>query len=127
MGMVGSNGNPYKRPLRNSIGKSLIEGTTGDYQETFEETKTVESKTESGTITPNATNETKYVKPICHTGYVFEIEDTLVVASSMANAITLYCEKKNRREDYIKNVKRIGCGKEGNFGTSVNYEAIIEG
>ena len=115
------------KKMRNATANRLtFADVTGNLEEVFEDTKTVESKSESGTITTNATDgETKYVKPICHTGYVFEIEDTLVVASSMANAITLYCEKKNRREDYVKNVKRIGCGKE--FGTSVNYEAIIEG
>ena len=115
------------KQLRNRTANKL---TFADVTGNYEETKTVESKSESGTITTNATNETKYVKPIepnYHIGYVFEIEDTLVVASSMAKAIELYCEKKNRREDYVKNVKRIGCGKEGNFGSSVNYEAIIEG
>lgn len=114
------------KQLRNRTANRL---TFADVTGNYEETKTIESKSESGTITATD-DKTKYVKPIepnYYTGYVFEIEDTLVVASSMANAITLYCEKKNRREDYVKNVKRIGCGKEGNFGSSVNYEAIIEG
>lgn len=114
------------RQLRNRTANRL---TFADVTGNYEETKTVESKSESGTITVTD-DKTKCVKPIepnYHTGYVFEIEDTLVVASSMAKAIELYCEKKNRREDYVKNVKRIGCGKEGNFGSSVNYEAIIEG
>lgn len=130
MAMVDSKGNthrnPYKRPLRNSIGDSLIASTTSDYQETFEETKTVESKTESGTITTNATNETKYVKPIepnYHTGYVFIVEDRLVVASSIANAIELYCEYTNRYEKDITNIRRIS-----NEKTCISsYEAIIEG
>lgn len=119
------------RKMRNATANHLsLSDVTGNCEETFNDSKTIEDKTESGTITTNATNETRYVKPIkpnYHTGYVFEIEDTLVVASSMAKAIELYCEKKNRREDYIKSVKRIGCGLVGNFGSSVNYDAIIEG
>ena len=114
------------KKLRNATANRLTM-TFADVTDNHEETKTVESKSESGTITTNATNETKYVKPICHTGYVFEIEDTLVVASSMAKAIELYCLKKHRTEEYIKNVKRIGCEANSNYGSGINYDAIIEG
>lgn len=120
------------KKMKNATANHLtFADVTGNLEEVFEDTKTVESKSESGTITTNATDgETRYVKPLqppYRTGYVFEIEDTLVVASSMAKAIELYCLKKHRTEEYIKKVKRIGCGVEGNFGTSVNYDAIIEG
>ena len=75
-----------------------------------------------GVTNTNAT-ETKYVKPIYHTGYVFIVEDRLVVASSMTKAIELYCEYTNRYEKDITNIRRIS-----NEKTCISsYDAIIEG
>lgn len=80
-----------------------------------------------GVITTNAT-ETKYVKPICHTGYVFEVDKKLVVASSIANAIALYCADKGCSETDVTNVKRLGIDFTTYYGCEgTDYNAIIEG
>lgn len=112
------------KQLRNRTANKL---TFADVTGNYEETKTVESKSESGTITTNATNETKYVKPIYHTGYVFEVEKKLVVASSMANAIALYCADKGCRETDVTNVKRLGIDITHYGYEGIDYDAIIEG
>ena len=112
--------------MRNATANHLaIADVTSNFEEVFENAKTLESKSESGTITTNATNEIKYVKPKWHTGYVFIVEDMLVVASSMAKAIELYCEYKKRKEKDIINVQRISNGKTCILDT--NYDALIEG
>ena len=105
--------------------KNTISNVTGNCKETFNDSKTIEDKTESGTITTNATNETRYVKPIYHTGYVFIVEEMLVVASSMAKAIELYCYYTEKDEDEVKEVRRLSNGRTSVLDMS--YDAIIEG
>lgn len=113
------------KQLRNRTANRL---TFADVTGNYEETKTIESKSESGTITTNATDgETKYVKPIYHTGYVFEVDKKLVVASSMANAIALYCTEKRCRETDVTNVKRLGIDITTYGCEGTDYDAIIEG
>lgn len=79
-----------------------------------------------GVISTNAT-EIKYVKPIYHTGYVFEVDKKLVVASSMANAIELYCAEKHCRDIDVTNVKRLGIDITIYGCQGTDYDAIIEG
>jgi len=136
MAMIGvdNNGNkrsPYKRLLRNeTANKMTLADVTGNY----EETKTIEDKfnecskienAKDWSVTTNTTDEPKYVKPVWHTGYVFIVEDRLVVANSIAKAIELYCDYMKRDERDIKDVRRVSNGK--TCILDMSYDAIIEG
>lgn len=84
-------------------------------------------KNEKEGVTTTNEKEIRPVKPNYHTGYVFEVENKLVVASSMANAIALYCEAKRCREIDVTNVKRLGIDITAYGCEGTDYDAIIEG
>lgn len=126
------------RKMRNATANHLtFADATGNLEEVFENAKkTTESKInhcakiecdsqdlKDWSVTTNATDEPKYVKPKWHTGYVFIVEDRLVVASSMAKAVELYCDYTGHDENSITNIRRISNEKT----LVLSYDAIIEG
>ena len=119
------------RKMRNATANHLtFADVTGNLEEVFEDTKTVENKfNECSKIECNLKDlkdwpvTTDTTKPKWHTGYVFIVEDRLVVASSMAKAVELYCDYTGHDEESITNIRRIS-----NEKTLVSsYDAIIEG
>jgi len=118
------------RKMRNATANHLtFADVTGNYEETktiedkFNECSKIETNPKDWSVTTNATDEPKYVKPKWHTGFVFIVEDRLVVASSIAKAIELYCDYTGRDERDVTNIRRIS-----NEKTCVlSYDAIIEG